>query len=657
MAAAKIETDDGPCCPICLEQFNIPRQLPCAHSFCENCLQSHITTQTGKLTKLSSIKCPVCRNSASPSIKDRPTSEWATLFPVNTVLQSILPAKSKVDRLCDACNTEGTTALAEGFCVVCKEAMCGDCLKVHRKLKIAKDHTILSVEELDCNPENVMKLAEGFTCLEHDGEDIKYYCKDHKLPCCATCFIKSHKICSKVIDLKEELPALLSANKPVEIIADMKKIESHLKKFMEMNESSINNLETQVNGLIAEMKTIRKEINDVLDKLEEQVKTEGNINYKEEVIKKQEQNHQCLSLIHAVRNSHYLLEAAHKYGSNLQKFLMAEQMTSQLHSYYNLVGEKYEKTETIRFEVQIASPIKSILSLSLLELGKVVATTSSNTLPLIFSSRLKDCDVDKVDVIDLKVPTTGETPYYSGVTFLPGDRVMIVDHNNNQCNLLSSSYQFITSHTLTGRPFNICVLDDQEVAVSLYNQKKIQILSVTGDIIRPVRMITTKYSCNGIAAAGERGMVVNGYYGNNKSHWSLINTRGDVKYTHQYDSTDYNYLNYIALNNAKTRVYVSVSGMNSLLCFDMEGKKLFTYSPDNLRGPMGIAVDRYDNIYIIGMDSNNIHQLSPDGSLQKVVNTGVPKGLRAICIHQRKDILIIMNTSDERRKLYMYQLK
>ncbi|KAL3891406.1 hypothetical protein ACJMK2_003668 [Sinanodonta woodiana] len=650
MAAAKIETDDGPCCPICLEQFNIPRQLPCAYSFCENCLQFHITTQTGKITKLSSIKCPVCRNSASPSIKDRPTSEWATLFPVNTVLQSILPAKSKVNRLCDACNTEGTTAPAEGFCVVCKETMCGDCLKAHRKLKMAKDHTILSVEELDCNTENVMKLAEGFTCLEHDGEDIKYYCKDHKLPCCATCFIKSHKICSKVIDLKEELPALLSANKPEEIIADMKKIESHLKKVMEMNESSVNNLETQVNGLTTELRKVRKEINDVLDKLEEQVKTEGNRIYKEEVMRKQEENHQCLSLIHAVRNSHYLLEAAHKYGSNLQKFLLAEKMTSQLHSYYNLVGEKYEKTDTIRFEVQIASPLKSIVSLSLPELGKVVVRTSPNTVSLICSSRpMRDCHVEKVDVIDLKVPTTGYAPWYSGVTFLPGDRVMLVDHNNNQCILLSSSYQVITSHKVTGNPWNICVLDDQEVAVSLFNQNKIQILSVIGDIIRPVRMITTSYNCNGIAAAGKGEMVVNGFCGNKKSQWSLINTRGDVQCTHQYDSPGYNYLNYIAVNNMKTRVYVSVHTKNSFLCFDMDGKKLFTYSPDNLRCTMGIAVDRYDNIYIIGTNSNNLHQLSPDGSVQI--------GVMSICIHQRNDILIITNDKDESRKLYVYQLK
>ncbi|KAL3891388.1 hypothetical protein ACJMK2_003650 [Sinanodonta woodiana] len=657
MATLKLEAEDGPCCPICLEQFNVPRQLPCAHSFCEKCLQSHITAEADKRENLKYVKCPVCRNSASPANKERPVREWATLFPVSSVLQSILPAKTKVDRLCDACNNEGVSASAEVFCVVCKESMCGDCLKAHRKLKMLKDHTVISVEELACNAEHVMKLAEGFTCSEHHGEDIKYYCKDHKLPCCGTCFFRGHKNCSNVIDLKEELPALLCENKPAETIADMKKIESHLKKFMEMNEFSINNLDKQVNGLTAEIRKIRKEINEVLDKLEESVKTEGNRIYKEEVIRIQDENHQCLSLIHAVRNSHYLFEAVDKYGSNLQKFLMGEKMKSQLHSYYNLVGEKYEKTETIRFGLQLAPSIKSMLSVSFSELGKVATTAISNTVPLGCLQRAaKDCRVERVDVIDLKIPT-GNIPWYTGVTFLPGDRVMLADYNNKQCILLSSSYQFIASHTLTVYPWNICLLDDQEVAVSLYNKNKIQILSVIGDIIRPVRTITTKYNCNGIAAAGKGKMVVNGYCGDYKSQWSLINTRGEEQCTHQYDSTDYNYLNYIALNNAKTRVYVNVCANNSLLCFDMYGRKLFTYSPDNLRGTTGIALDTYDNIYILGKDSNNLHQLSSDGSVQQVVNKEVSSCSWAICIHQSKDILIITNTSDERTKLLIYELK
>ncbi|KAL3890807.1 hypothetical protein ACJMK2_003084 [Sinanodonta woodiana] len=654
MATSYIETEDGPCCPICLEQLIVPRQLPCTHTFCEKCLQSHITTEAVKHTKLNYIKCPVCRSSASPAIKDRPSSEWASLFPVNTVFQSFLPAKTKVDRFCDACRNEDAAVPAEGFCVICKDAMCGDCLKYHRKQNMSKDHAILSLEELECNPENVMKLAEGFTCLEHHGEDIKYYCKDHNIPCCATCFFEGHKICAKVIDLKKELPALLSECIPDEIMNDMNKIENHLKKFMEMNEAFVNSLEPHVNRMADQIREVRKKINSLLDQLEKNVKTEGIRIYKEVVLKKQEENHQCLSLFHSVKNSHYLLETVQKHGSNLQKFLMMEKMKSHLHSYCTLVEEKYKKIDTITVEVQFSSTIQSILSDSLSELGKVVTTTSSITLPLRCSLRsTKEPTAERVDVIDLKVPTD-HPPWYSSLTFLPGDRLMLDDYNNDQCILLSSSYQFITSHTLTGQPWNICVLDDQEVAVSLYNQNKIQILSVIGDIIRPIRMITTKYNCNGIAAAGKGEMVVNGYCGNNKSQWSLINMRGDVKCTHQYDSPSNNFM-HIALNNMKTRVYVS-SIMNSLVCFDMDGRKQFTYGSEILRDPRGISVDRYDNIYVVGWKTNNIHQLSPDGSVLQVKSSGLPKSPYAICIHKSKEILIITSYSVERTKLHMYQL-
>ncbi|KAK3609029.1 hypothetical protein CHS0354_020692 [Potamilus streckersoni] len=293
---------------------------------------------------------------------------------------------------------------------------------------------------------------------------------------------------------------------------------------------------------------------------------------------------------------------------------MEEKMKSQLHFYCNLVGEKYERTETTTLEVEFSLRIHSMLSLSLSELGKVATTTSTNTLPLTCFQHKKKCQVQKLDVIDLQVPT-GNTLQCYDVTFLPGDRVMLAVLKSNQCILLSSSHWFITSHTLTSEPWNVCVLDDdQKVAVSLYNKSKIQILSVVVEVIRPVRTITTKYNCAGIEAAGKGEMVVNGYCDKNKSQWSLITTSGEVKCSHQYDSADYSN-SYVALNNMETRIYVTIYMMDSLLCFDMEGRKQFTYSPENLGGPFGVAVDRYENIYVLRFLSDKIHQLSPDGSV------------------------------------------
>ncbi|KAK3604068.1 hypothetical protein CHS0354_007178 [Potamilus streckersoni] len=655
MATSNEQCKDEPSCPICLGDFNIPRQLPCAHTFCQTCLQSYITSEDTKYEKLGYIECPVCRQTASPFKRNEPISKWASLFHIDTVLQSMFPTRSKVDRVCEACISEGISVTAEGFCAVCQEAMCGDCLKVHKKQKVSKNHTIITMEEVSSNPQNIMKIAEGFTCSEHDSEYVQFYCRDHNVACCATCSFRKHKTCSIVIDFKKDLPSLLQKIKPENVVDELEKVETHLKSYMELNESCINGIELQVKGFSDQVQQIRRKINVALDELETLIKTEGTRICKEQVIKKQEENYHCLSLMHAVKNSRVLMETVKKYGSDPQKFLTTEKMMLQLSSYYTQVREKCMNNETISIELEFSPLIESVLSLSSSGLGKIVTkTTAENlTIPGLLKAT-KDCQFEKVDVIDVKHPDS-TTPSYYGVTFLHRNRVMLADVSQNQCIMLSSSYEFITSYTLTGRPASLCVVDDQKVAVSIPSHNTIQILSVRDDIISPIRTVITQQTCYGIEAAGKGEMVVTGDCGNNKYHWSLISMEGDVKSSQQFDSPS-RFFNYIAINRAKTRVYVTLPGMHTLLSFDMEGKKQFTYNPSNLKNPRGVLVDRDDNIFVTGYASSNIHHLSPDGSVIQVITTGVPKYPFAICMNRSRDMFIVTDLEDN-RKLYLYILK
>jgi hypothetical protein len=531
--------------------------------------------------------------------------------------------------------------------------MCDDCLKFHGKQKILKSHYILTMGELLNNPQNVMKFAEGFRCLDHEDEDLKFYCNNHKMACCGMCFLENHKTCSDVRNMKEELPALLREIKPSEIIEELKKLETHLKTFIDVKESTIKDLESQVNGLTDQIRDMRKKINAALDELEIKVKMEGKRIQKEVAIRTQEDNHQRLSLIYAIRNSQLLCETVHKYGIDIQKFLNAEKIKSQLPLYYSQVREKYERTETPSVQVKFTPLLESILSLSSSDIGKLVTKTlSTYTVPGL-RKPTKECQVEKVETFDVII--SGKTPYYTGITILPRDRVMLVDNYNSQCILLNNSNEVVTTYKLTGRPCDICVMGDEEVAVSLYDEMKIQILSVRDDVISPVSTITTKYKCYGITAAWKGEMVVVGDCGNNKYCWSLIRDGREVYYSDQYDSQS-GYVYYIAMSNSKTRVYVTVYNKNSLLCFNMEGKKQYSYSPYTLKYPLGVAVDRDDNIYVVGSDSHNIHQLSSEGCTLQIITTGVPNDPLVIGFDNSRDTFIITNQS-EKTKLNVYQLK
>jgi len=69
----------------------------------------------------------------------------------------------------------------------------------------------------------------------------------------------------------------------------------------------------------------------------------------------------------------------------------------------------------------------------------------------------------------------------------------------------------------------------------------------------------------------------------------------------------------------KTVWYICYSTKASVTCHDRKGKEVFRYKDSEFRSPRGVAEDGEGNIYVCGIDSNNIHQLMPDGTFVKTI--------------------------------------
>ncbi|KAL3854828.1 hypothetical protein ACJMK2_014071 [Sinanodonta woodiana] len=322
MAAANpgnIHDVEKPHCPICLGRFKTPRQLTCLHSFCQGCLDDYISSKAGNVTELKQLECPICRTVILIPRKSENSVIGASLFPINTILQSIGGNDNEeVNRPCDCCLTDGVSAISTGFCVVCEEAMCASCITFHHKQKVSKDHSIITIEELTNNPKNFVRFDKGFRCQEHEEEELKFYCNDHKITCCSSCCIVHHRNCAQVLDLRKDANNLLKDIKPLHILDEMTNIENLLMNIEKKNDSNVVSLESQVQEMTNRIKEIRKKMNDLFDDLERNVKSDGNQLYKQEAILKQEQNYDCQALLNAVRNSHATLETVIKYGSDRQ---------------------------------------------------------------------------------------------------------------------------------------------------------------------------------------------------------------------------------------------------------------------------------------------------------------------------------------------------
>ncbi|XP_006835704.1 PREDICTED: E3 ubiquitin-protein ligase Midline-1 isoform X2 [Chrysochloris asiatica] len=172
-------------CPICLELFEDPLLLPCAHSLCFNCahriLVSHCATNE-PVESITAFQCPTCRhvitlsqrgldglkrNVTLQNIIDRfqkasvsgPSSPSETrrerAFDTNTMTSA-----EKV--LCQFCDQEPAQDAVK-TCVTCEVSYCDECLKAtHPNKKPFTGHRL--IEPI---PDSHIR---GLMCLEHEEE-------------------------------------------------------------------------------------------------------------------------------------------------------------------------------------------------------------------------------------------------------------------------------------------------------------------------------------------------------------------------------------------------------------------------------------------------------------------------------------------------------
>ncbi|XP_068696606.1 tripartite motif-containing protein 2-like isoform X1 [Montipora foliosa] len=169
-------------CSICREKFDdqqhCPRLLPgCGHSFCTSCLQS--------LLKKNAINCPTCRSTVFV-----PTG--VASLPKNFALLDILltlPHKENDDlHLCQICDNEKHPATS--CCLDCKEYMCKDAARLHTRQKVARDHCVVSLEDLKANPK-LAAVSDAF-CPEHNDQ-FRFFDENCGHVVCRDCVTLKHQ--------------------------------------------------------------------------------------------------------------------------------------------------------------------------------------------------------------------------------------------------------------------------------------------------------------------------------------------------------------------------------------------------------------------------------------------------------------------------------
>ena len=243
-------------CPICLEDYKIPRALPCLHTFCETCLVDYVKQKSSnagfRVSEFGTFVCPVCKEDATlpphgvkgfkfnfyiaslvgvelPSLS--PSKETAesntylnkgiaentfspnkyiaectvspnkdiagkTIFPNKDIMESTISTNKDItqDIACQRCEEQGVSKI----CLKCSHWLCSFCCDDHGRVKVTRDHILLSfselVDDVDAGVPVSLQNTDLSKCAksEHSSSAQKLFCVSCKMLICEHCHTENH---------------------------------------------------------------------------------------------------------------------------------------------------------------------------------------------------------------------------------------------------------------------------------------------------------------------------------------------------------------------------------------------------------------------------------------------------------------------------------
>ncbi|CAF1660127.1 unnamed protein product [Rotaria magnacalcarata] len=175
-------------CKICLEPFKDPKCLTCLHTFCEQCIESHVSAQRSyKYTDYREFACPICRKkTAIPSGGVQKLPDNFLIAGLSEMItQKSLGANGsvKVSTNCEICKTvHDREREATSRCLECQKSLCRHCVQAHQTITITRNHSIYELE-----------IEKDILCKHHQTEFVRYYCEQCETCICIACTYADHR--------------------------------------------------------------------------------------------------------------------------------------------------------------------------------------------------------------------------------------------------------------------------------------------------------------------------------------------------------------------------------------------------------------------------------------------------------------------------------
>ncbi|XP_052816291.1 uncharacterized protein LOC128242905 [Mya arenaria] len=544
---------------------------------------------------------------------------------------------------CQPCEEGGKRDVAQGFCQTCEEYMCAPCVEYHKRLKMSRNHILLSKDKMPSFYPSTKKSAIGDTdyCNNHPNEMIKLYCPTHGDLGCGDCVVLDHSSCE------------------VDYIADVAKEFVTGKSFREL-EPSIKRAEDLLSGFISNVKELFGDVKnqskvemDKLRKFRAEINTYLDLREKELLDNIEKINTEDENALTALKTDCELtktgLEAMRTELTSgdvsvNQRYVASRRSQKELRRIYDNMEKMTDRMNARKYQFTKDADMERLLG-SKKGLGTLdVAGEFRKNIPDLSTVTWKN-EAD----IHVRAQQDKATCYISGLALLSPGLFLLADFDNYCAKLVDVNTRTVTFILqLPDKPWDVCVLPDDQAAVTLPDTSMIQLLSTKGGKLSCGKEIEVSSYGRGIA-----------YY-NNRLYVSYIaNPRIEVMTLDGYILSIFQTVDgrqtfqcpYYLTVSASTppTLYLSDRGTHTVLQLSLDGKALREYSDKKLKHLESVVAVGPGQLLVCGYGSHNVMLLTErDGKMTEILGhkDGLAKPYSASFCPQTRTLVVGMYGND-----------
>ena len=222
--------------------------------------------------------------------------------------------------------------------------------------------------------------------------------------------------------------------------------------------------------------------------------------------------------------------------------------------------------------------------------------------------------IRSISKVNIRIPDDSEVPCIWGCCVMPEGQAVLCDTNNDQIKLLDSSYKLIGNLKLPARPFDISVLNDTEVIITLPHKRQLLIVAVTSQL-RIIRTIQLDKECCCVDVS--RGEIYITCADSEQGEIRILdmscNGRRRISLSRKMGTYMLKTPLYIAVSAFSGKIFITDWETHTLTCLTSDGQLVYQYKDQMLGQTRGILVDSADNVLLCYPQYDTIVVITPDG--------------------------------------------